>query len=498
MAVGYRSHSNTGNSTSSTSRAPAVPTGAAAGDVVVVFLHRWESINPVVTAPSGFTRKAQYTAGDGVAKIDVWWKRLTGSDAGTYSFSWTGSMFAAAHAICMTGVVSTGDPIEAINNWFGTAPPFGSTSVTTATIPGLLWYAYNDTGGTHTPPTSPVFTELADADCDTSAYRLPGTTGTFTVTGGTTTGGDSSAAVLVALAAEPAGGTDLNLSDTPGAVRAGVNAQTVAIGVALTDQPAGATRAHSNAGTVAVGRVLTDTGGAVRSAGTVDTVAVGVAVTDPSVGGTRAGSTGGETATTALILTDPHAGSVQAGSTADTVTIDVLYADTAGAIRAGSTADIAASGLTLVDLAGSAQAGATTGETATSALVILDPNTGQIRAGSVGGESITQGTGLTDPYAGAVRLGSTTDALITGLLWTDTPGGVRLGATTDRVAAALVLTDTAGAARTASGRTVLVAAGPVTRGSMGAIDRATTGMQATDRAAPAMTATERPTTTMGG
>lgn len=203
MAVGYRSFTNTGNSTSSTSRAPAVPAGAASGDVVVAFLHRWDaSINPAVTAPSGFTRKAQYTSIDGLAKIDAWWKRLTGSDAGTYSFSWTGSMFAAAHAICMTGAIATGDPIESINNWAGTSPPFGSTSVTTVGAPGLLWYAYSDTGGTHTPPTG--FTELGDADCDTSAYRIPGAAGTNTATGGSTTGGGSSAAVLVALS--PDGG----------------------------------------------------------------------------------------------------------------------------------------------------------------------------------------------------------------------------------------------------------------------------------------------------
>lgn len=208
--IGYRNSSNTGNDTSTTNRAPAVPAGSQSGDVVVVFLSRWDpAINPAVTAPSGFVRQFQVTSGDGGSKIDVFWKRLTAADTGTYTFSWSGSMWSSAEAIGFTGVKSSGDPIGANwNAWKGTAGTFGSTSLTTSFIPGLAWNCYNDSAGTHSPPTG--FTETADADCGSLAYLLPGASGTRTASGASVTSSSSSAAVLVALEPEPvaAGGPE--------------------------------------------------------------------------------------------------------------------------------------------------------------------------------------------------------------------------------------------------------------------------------------------------
>lgn len=197
MAVAYRSSSNTGSETSASSRAPAVPSGAASGDVVIVFLERWGG-NPAITAPSGFTDwGTTYNSGDAASNIHVFWKRLTGSDAGTYSFSWTGSLWSHAYAICFTGVIASGTPIEAVNGWAGTAGTFGSTSVTTATIPGLVWTCYNDTGGTHTPPTG--YTEVADNDCGSLAYLIGSGTGTQAASSGSVTTSSPATAVLVAL-----------------------------------------------------------------------------------------------------------------------------------------------------------------------------------------------------------------------------------------------------------------------------------------------------------
>lgn len=203
MPVGYRNSSTTGNAANVTSRAPAVPAGAAAGDIVVVFLDRWNgsSTRAAVTGiPTGFTLKATYPSGPVGAEIGVWWKRLTGSDAGTYSFTWTGSMWTTAHAIAITGAVATGDPISGINAFAGTAGTYGSISVTSTGQPALLWETYNDTGGAHTPATS--FTEVIDNDCASCAYRLPGTTGSHTASGGSVA--TSSAAAAVLLAIEPA------------------------------------------------------------------------------------------------------------------------------------------------------------------------------------------------------------------------------------------------------------------------------------------------------
>lgn len=207
MAVAFRSSSNTGNDADTGTRAPAVPTGAAAGDIVVVVLSRWTTTT-AITAPAGFTdwgtTYGAGTGGAGNANIHIFWKRLSGADAGTYSFSWTGGgsfdSFAHAHAFCFSGCVTTGNPIEAVNNWAGTAGTFGSTSVTTVTQPGLIWSTYNDSSGTHTPATG--FTEVIDFDSGSGAWLVPGTTGTQTASGGSVSSSSAAAAVLIALAAD--------------------------------------------------------------------------------------------------------------------------------------------------------------------------------------------------------------------------------------------------------------------------------------------------------
>jgi hypothetical protein len=212
MPAAYKGVANTGDSMNTTNRGVTGVAGLAANDVAVAFLHRWESANPTVTPPASgtWTRKSQIVGVDGLAKVDVWWKRLTASDSGNiYSFSWgTTMMYSALSVLWFSGVVTTGDPIGSINSWTGTAGTFGSVSVTSAGAPALVWYGYNDFNGIHTPPThtqsGAQFIELTDPDCDTCAYRLPGTTGTHTASGGSVDSSGPAIAVLLAL--EPADG----------------------------------------------------------------------------------------------------------------------------------------------------------------------------------------------------------------------------------------------------------------------------------------------------
>lgn len=205
MAITYRSSSNSGNDQNVSVIAPAVPAGAAANDVMVAFLSRWgPGSNPAVTAPSGFTHAGtQASSGDGGEKLDVYYKRLTGADTGTYSFSWTGAMWSHLHVLDFVGVKTTGDPIAALfGSWSGTAGTYGSISLSPTFAPALVWSCYNDTSGTHTPPTS--FTEVIDQDCGSAAYYIPGASGTYAAANGTASTSSPATAVLVAL--EPAGG----------------------------------------------------------------------------------------------------------------------------------------------------------------------------------------------------------------------------------------------------------------------------------------------------
>jgi hypothetical protein len=206
VAVGFRSATDSGNTVSVTGRGTNVPAGAAVDDIAVISLCQWESATPTVTPPSGFTQKgATWSSQDGMSKNSIWWKRLTAADAGTYDFTWTGgSMWTTVQCALFTGCITTGDPWDAVATpVVGTWGTITTMSVTLSDAGGgMYWAVYNDTAGTHTPPTS--FTELAEADCGTSAYRIPGASGSQSAANGSISSSSSSGAWLGALL--PAGG----------------------------------------------------------------------------------------------------------------------------------------------------------------------------------------------------------------------------------------------------------------------------------------------------
>jgi hypothetical protein len=195
--VAFRSASNVGPSTG-TSAAVPVPTGAVAGDIVVVGLYL-ETTDATPTPPSGFTLKQDTSAAnaDVRGRLLVYWKRLTGSDAGTYSFSWTTSCTYEAAAGAYSGRIAAGDPwdsVQLISN--------ASSSALTAVIPAstpraggdLVGFATNHAtaGSTSwTPPSGMTErydvsgSHLTHADEEAVADGSTGTK-TFTATGATT------------------------------------------------------------------------------------------------------------------------------------------------------------------------------------------------------------------------------------------------------------------------------------------------------------------------
>lgn len=218
MAVAFRSGSTGGNLVSQSAAATTVPAGAAIGDVVVVYLATWVSSAAfTVTPPTGFTQKgANWGASDGASVNSVWWKRLVAADTGSYSFGMSAARWSSANALCFSGCVATGDPFDAvatpIQGTFGTVSSISVT--TTDTGGGLVWAVYNDTSGTHTPPTS--FTEVTDFDCGSTAYRIPGASGSQTASGGSISSSGIGAVWLGALlSAAGGGGTVTKQKDIP-------------------------------------------------------------------------------------------------------------------------------------------------------------------------------------------------------------------------------------------------------------------------------------------
>jgi len=202
---------NTGDAAGNSSTAVTVPTGAASGDIAVVYLGQWGGsgggATPTITPASGFAQKGGFfTSGDGLAKNSIWWKRLTGSDSGTYSFSYTGdgSFFTTCQCVMFRGGATSGDPWETVATPLtGTWGSCSTISVTTTDPNGaLFWAVYNDSAGTHTPPTN--FTEAADNDSASCAYRIPGSAGTLSAASASISSSSAAGEWLGAL-----------LSDTP-------------------------------------------------------------------------------------------------------------------------------------------------------------------------------------------------------------------------------------------------------------------------------------------
>jgi hypothetical protein len=213
MAVAYVNGTDTGNAVDVSSRAVNVPAGAAAGHIAVVYLGQWQSgSTPTVTAPSGFAQKgAQWTSADNGAKSSIWWKRLTGSGdvSGTYSFSWGGTYWTTVQCALFSGCISSGDPWDAVATpTTGTWGSIATISVTsTDANGGLFWAVYNDSAGSHTPPTG--FTEIADNDSGSCAYRIPGSSGSQSASSASITSSSNAGQWLGALLSEPVGTPDV-------------------------------------------------------------------------------------------------------------------------------------------------------------------------------------------------------------------------------------------------------------------------------------------------
>lgn len=191
---------------SDTSAPVAVPSGTAAGRVALVTMFL-DGNAQTVTPASGFAAAegipSQITGVSGAHSLFVWWKRLTGSESGPWTFTWGSSAYREAIATLYTDVVAVGTPFDsptdaAQDNAGGTVTP--AVDVTTLGPDRLLiWAATNWSGGTWTAPTG--FTKRAQdaggvfTTCD-DAFLTEANTGAVT---GSCTGSDKRCAWMGAL-----------------------------------------------------------------------------------------------------------------------------------------------------------------------------------------------------------------------------------------------------------------------------------------------------------
>ncbi len=205
--MAHRSSAGLSGGNGATANVP-VPAGAASGDIAVVGIYK-ENTAAITTVPSGFTLKTSLTtSGTTRGTLYVYWKRLTGADAGTYNFAWSGNTFRGAVSGLWSGRAGAGDPFDGT---VGAAENAAiATTLNVSTSPAAangdavgIWT--NFTGGNaYTPPTN--YTERQDLDVitlDTRDAVASGSTGSISATSNVS---GFQKAFLGVLAA--AGGTD--------------------------------------------------------------------------------------------------------------------------------------------------------------------------------------------------------------------------------------------------------------------------------------------------
>lgn len=209
MPVALRSSSISGTSdTSGTSCTVPVPTGAQSGDIALLAMEHWETYDATgITWPSGFTVVVNGVLTGNRLKLYVAWKRLTAADTGNYVVTWTSTQWNMGHCLMISGGLASGDPIEASNTATGTGTTLPSVSVTTATLAFLAHIIANENAASGEQPTN--FIEERDGDYLKSNYRIPGSTGTFTTSGGSTSAPTAKIAALIAVKPAAGGGSSL-------------------------------------------------------------------------------------------------------------------------------------------------------------------------------------------------------------------------------------------------------------------------------------------------
>jgi hypothetical protein len=213
MAVAFRASSTTGagDSNISTCTIPR-PTGTVSGDIVLAAIEIWTSGSGTVavTPPTGFTQIVDINldADSGWQKLKVFWKRAGGSEPASYVFTLAASNWNQGQAIAISGAKASGDPIG-VNINTATAATV-TTSIPTTTLsslafqPFLAHFVANESSASQTTvPTS--FTNTQNANYLKSNYRVPGSTGSFSASGGVLNASTSIVAALIAVEPDTGG-----------------------------------------------------------------------------------------------------------------------------------------------------------------------------------------------------------------------------------------------------------------------------------------------------
>jgi hypothetical protein len=230
-----------------------------------------------------------------------------------------------------------------------------------------------------------------------------------------------------------AGGTDVNVSDTPSGVRSGQSPATVAADVLTSDSPSGARLGQSPLLAVTADVTVVDTPSGARQGLSPASVVFDVAIGDtPS--GTRLG-TSPATVVLGVTVSDTPSG-VRAGASLTGVTIDFGVSDTPGGVRLGQSTAAVILDTVVVDSPSGGRLGQSSAVVGAVVQVQDAPNGARL-----GSSSSVVSLAITDSPSG-LRGGQSTVTVVADIFAADLPGGIRSGQSTATVTLVVGVGDT--------------------------------------------------------
>lgn len=178
-----------------------------AGDLLRVVLYKENTA--AITPHSGYTQKSQVATTSNVHQLTTFWHRASGSESGTITFSWTGSVWRDGYVEKWTGAVPSGDPIADANTNLSNTSVSTAPAVSLTGLPAMSALAYsqgNFNGGVDfTPPNG--YAETYDGDDLEGAWTTTPAGGSTGTVQGTANISSQMTAILEAIRSTASGQT---------------------------------------------------------------------------------------------------------------------------------------------------------------------------------------------------------------------------------------------------------------------------------------------------
>lgn len=174
MSIGFVNKTSTVNSTSVTTCVISTPAGIAVGDILIAVVSA-VGTSSAVTGPAGWTKLAEFNPTTSF-KSALYYRNVTGTEAGSYSWTWSVSGRNVGQIVAYSGADLTSPPVYAVGA--GTDDSVGPHSAPAVSVVNGGWLI-TAAHGRQSPGTAGALTWTIDDSSDNERYDQTATnTGT--------------------------------------------------------------------------------------------------------------------------------------------------------------------------------------------------------------------------------------------------------------------------------------------------------------------------------